>query len=102
MFIIKGYFARYIVLAAAVFMVSGLFIARLAQWQILQSGYYTDIAAYSYKYVIKSDAVRGEIFDVNGKGLAVNLTGYEIVLNKLYISDEDMNEIISGQQHLLF
>ena len=95
MFIIKGYFARYIVLAAAVFMVSGLFIARLAQWQILQSGYYTDIAAYSYKYVIKSDAVRGEIFDVNGKGLAVNLTGYEIVLNKLYISDEDMNEIIS-------
>ena len=91
----EGVFARYIVLAAAVVIVSGVFIARLVQWQIVQSEYYNDIASSSYEYVLKSDAVRGEIFDVNGKGLAVNLTKYNIVMNRLYIDDENLNDTIS-------
>ena len=93
---IRGFSARYIVLVSAVVMVSGVFIARLVQWQIMQSAYYNGIAASSYEYVIRTDAVRGEIFDVNGKGLAVNLTRYNIVMNRLYISDDRLNETISG------
>ena len=93
---IRGFSARYIVLVSAVVMVSGVFIARLVQWQIMQSAYYNGIAASSYEYVIRTDAVRGEIFDVNGKGLAVNLTRYNIIMNRLYISDDRLNETISG------
>ena len=92
---IRGFSARYIVLVSVVVMVSGGFIARLVQWQIMQSAYYNGIAASSYEYVIRTDAVRGEIFDVNGKGLAVNLTRYNLVINRLYISDDRLNETIS-------
>ena len=92
---VKGFAARYIVLVSVVVMVSGVFIARLVQWQIMQSAYYNGIAASSYEYVIRTDAVRGEIFDVNGKGLAVNLTRYNLVINRLYISDDRLNETIS-------
>ena len=92
---VKGFAARYIVLVSVVVLVSSVFIARLVQWQIMQSAYYNGIAASSYEYVIRTDAVRGEIFDVNGKGLAVNLTRYNLVINRLYISDDRLNETIS-------
>ncbi|MBQ1660561.1 MAG: penicillin-binding protein [Clostridia bacterium] len=92
---VKGFAARYIVLVSVVVLVSSVFIARLVQWQIMRSAYYNGIAASSYEYVIRTDAVRGEIFDVNGKGLAVNLTRYNLVINRLYISDDRLNETIS-------
>ncbi len=86
--------ARYALMLAAVFAVTALFIARLIQWQVVESDYYEDIADTATTYTVKTDALRGEIFDINGKELAVNLTGYRIVINKLYMKDEDLNETI--------
>lgn len=88
------YKARYAILLSALAVISSLFIARLIQWQVVQSDYYNTIADASVKYEVTGDAVRGEIFDVNGVGLAVNLTGYRITMNKVYIKDEDLNDTI--------
>lgn len=86
--------ARYIFMLTFVFIVAAVFITRLIQWQIMQSDYYDEIAASSTSYTVSTEALRGEIFDVNGVELAVNLTGYKVVINKLYMKDEELNETI--------
>lgn len=86
--------ARYAFLAAIVIIAAGVFCARLVKWQIFSSGYYDDIALDTSTYTVESEAVRGEIYDVNGLPLAVNKTGYKIVLNKIYIDEEKLNDTI--------
>lgn len=87
--------ARYAFLLSLVFIVLGIFLTRLIQWQILQSDQYDDIITDKNTYTVTGDAVRGEIYDVNGEPLAVNRTGYRIMMNKLFIGDDDLNEIIA-------
>ncbi len=70
------------------------FTARLFNWQIVNADQYKEISAKSTSYTEVSDATRGEILDVNGKELAVNKTAYNIVINKIYISDDEINPII--------
>ena len=82
------------VLLTIMIAVLSLFLVRLIQWQVVQSGYYDTLADSTVKYTVRSEALRGEIYDVNGVELAVNLTGYKITLNKVYLKDEELNEII--------
>lgn len=70
------------------------FGARLFVWQIAEGEEYAKLAENSTAYTVTTDATRGEILDCNGQGLAVNRTGYEIVLDKLYIDSSRLNEII--------
>lgn len=67
---------------------------RLVQWQVFQKDYYNEIAMTSTEYTIETDAIRGEIFDVNGVPLAVNKTGYRVVINKIFMPDEKLNDNI--------
>ena len=67
---------------------------RLVQWQVFQKDYYNEIAMTSTEYTIETDAIRGEIFDVNGVPLAVNKTGYRVVINKIFMPDEELNDNI--------
>lgn len=93
--------ARYAVLAAAVIIAAAIFCTRLVSWQIFSSDYYDDIALTNSSLTVTTDAVRGEIFDVNGLPLAANKTGYRIVINKIYMDDERLNETIVQLTSLL-
>ena len=85
---------RYAVLVSLMLVITAVLLARLIQWQVVESSYYNTIASTSTTYTVKTEALRGEIFDVNGVELAVNLTGYRVVINKLYMPDDELNETI--------
>ena len=71
-----------------------VFVGRLFDWQIVHGEEYKDISVASTSYSVASDATRGEILDVNGKQLAVNKTTYNIVINRIYAGDGEINDII--------
>lgn len=48
----------------------------------------------STSYIEKSDATRGEILTYAGDELAINNTKYNLVLNKIYVKDKDLNTVI--------
>lgn len=70
------------------------FVIRLFDWQIVNSDYYNETAITTTSYKVSTEAVRGEIFDANGVELAVNVTGYKVTINALYMKDEDLNAAI--------
>ena len=71
------------------------FALRLFDWQIVHGEEYKELSKASTAHTVESDATRGEILDVDGNPLAVNETAYNIVLNKVYVSeDDDLNLII--------
>ncbi len=70
------------------------FACKLFVWQIVEGEEYSKLADTSTAYTVTTDATRGEILDCNGKGLAVNRTGYRIVLDKLYIDAEKLDNTI--------
>lgn len=87
--------ARYAFLMSVTFIVLAAFIARLVSWQIVQYDEYCDMTVEKAQYNITGEALRGEIYDKNGEPLAVNLTGYRVVLNGLFIKDSELNGIIA-------
>lgn len=72
----------------------GVFIFRLFDWQIVHGDEFKDLSVASTSYTVSSDATRGEILDVNGKELAVNRTTYNIVINRIYVGEGEINNII--------
>ncbi len=70
------------------------FVCKLFVWQIVEGKEYGRLADTSTAYTVTTDATRGEILDCNGVGLAVNRTGYQIVLDKLYIDPERLDQTI--------
>ena len=58
-----------------------VFVARLIDWQIINYFYYKIKALQNRSYILKTDPIRGEIFDRFGDGLAVNSIGYRLVLD---------------------
>lgn len=85
---------RYVFLVLLLLSAFGLFTARLIDWQIVEGEKYGDIAKNSTTYTVESEALRGEILDINGVGLAINTTGYKIVIDKLYMDDDKLNDSI--------
>ena len=73
-----------------------LFAVRLFDWQIVHGEEYKKLSVASTSYTVTSQATRGEILDVNGKGLAVNKTSYQIVINRIYLDKNQMNDVIVG------
>lgn len=88
---VKG---RYACIITIVLIAITVFVVRLVQWQIAESDYYNDIALTSTAYTVKTEALRGEIFDVNGVDLAVNITGYKVVIDKIYLDDDKLNDTV--------
>lgn len=77
------------------------FACRLFMWQIVEGKDYSKLADTSTAYTVTTDATRGEILDRDGKGLAVNRTGYRIVLDKLYIDEDKLDDTITSLIKLL-
>ena len=89
-----GTLVRALVCLALVLVIFGVFVLRLFDWQIVHGKEYKEISIASASYTVSSNATRGEILDVNGAELAVNKTTYNIVINRIYIGEGQMNEII--------
>lgn len=70
------------------------FAARLFDWQIVHGEEYKELSAASTAHTVDSDATRGEILDVDGHALAVNETAYNIVINKVYASEDSKLNLI--------
>ena len=85
---------RYAMILATLTIVIGIFCARLFRWQLKENEIYDEIALTSTEYTVSTDAIRGEIFDVKGQPLAQNTTGYRIVINKIFMPDDQLNEAI--------
>ena len=87
--------ARYIFIGAFTACAAAVLLGRLIEWQVFQSEYYEEVAAASASYTVETDGIRGEIFAKNGVPLAVNETGYKIVINKLFMPDKRLNDAIT-------
>ena len=85
---------RIIICAVLIVLIFCGFTIRLFNWQIVNSDEYKEISAQSTSYTEVSDATRGEILDVNGKELAVNKTAYNVVINKIYVAPNSLNDIV--------
>ncbi len=85
---------RYIVCLISVIVVGLVFFGRLINWQVVNGEEYKEIANNADSYKESLVAARGEIYDTNGVGLAINSAGYSIQLNKMYLKDGTENEII--------
>lgn len=88
------YLGRYIVCVIFILLISVGFIARLVDWQIINGVIYRDKADSTNTYNVKITPARGEILDVNGVDLAINITGYNVVFNKVYFKDGTENDVI--------
>ena len=85
---------RYIILWIFFLFTFGTFIYRLVDWQIINTNYYKIRANSSNIFFVNTDPVRGEILDCNAVGLAVNDTGYKLVIDRLVIPKGKENDLI--------
>ncbi len=92
---------RIIICVVILAVIFGGFALRLFDWQIVHGKEYKELSAASTSYTVVSDATRGEILDVNGKALAVNETAYNVVLNKIYAPERELNGIIINLINIL-
>lgn len=92
---------RVTVCAVLLAVIIGGFALRLFDWQIVHGEEYKQLSAASAAHTVVSDATRGEILDVNGKPLAVNETAYNVVINKIYTQDGQLNSVIISLLNLL-
>lgn len=85
-------------LLLAVFAVYGL---ELYQVQVVQGAAYLQAldAGTTKEQIIP--AARGEILDRNGEPLSINTTGYQVVLDRVYLPREEQNRIILELTQLL-
>ena len=82
-----------IVLSILLIMLVLVYSARIYSIQIKNASKYSSVSgsATSLSAVLK--APRGEIIDCNGRKIAVNRDGYNIVFNKAYVKD-NLNDVI--------
>ena len=90
----SSFLIRTIICSVIILLIFSGFVLRLFDWQIVHGNEYRELSASSTSYTERSSATRGEILDVNGKALAVNETAYNIAINKIYIRDNETNDII--------
>jgi len=86
---------RRIICVAIVIVIFCGFIIRLFDWQIVHGREYKDQGLNAVLSTVTSKATRGEIFDIDGLPYAVNETSYNIIINKLYLKDMSLNDVIS-------
>ena len=95
---LKRRFVSLLVLISAVFAV---FIARLVNWQMVNHWYYRIKALQNHSYILKTDPIRGEIFDKFGSALAANSIGYRLVLDDFNLIKGKEADCIYKIIHLL-
>ncbi len=78
-----------------------VFAIRLVDWQIINVEQYRKRAQNNSAYVIKTDAMRGEILDRDGEGIVINSTGYRVVIDRVDLEKDKENYVIAKSISLL-
>lgn len=90
----KRFKPRTIPLLILVVLIFGGFVARLIEWQIFKGDYYFEISNQNNSYTLSTEAVRGEILDVNGVSLAVNFPVLKIYFDRFTMDPNNLNLVI--------
>lgn len=83
---------RYVVCVLVLLGIFAVFGIQLINWQIVHGSDYREKADSTNQYSVEIAPLRGEILDVNGVDLAINITGYQVVFDSLYMSGENSQE----------
>ena len=90
---LKG-MGRYLACVIVLFGIFCIYGLRLIDWQLVNGEEILEESTQSSTSIVKMEASRGEILDVNGAPLAVNKTGYSIIFDKAYMTEETQNQTI--------
>ena len=85
---------RLAVLSIILVIIFLFYTARVFSLQISNAETYINQALGISKRTVTIKAQRGEILDQNGRRIAVNREGYNIVFNKSYLKTEKLNSTI--------
>lgn len=85
---------RIIICLCLVIAIFVLFVFRLFDWQIVHGKEYQEVLKQSSTFVESSYETRGEILLADGTELAVNKTSYSVILNKIYMVENQTNNVV--------
>ena len=85
---------RMMLLIAAAAVIIGLYGFRLIFLQLVNGDSFTAQATNTTDYKFTVTAARGDIVDSKGQRIASSTTGYNVVLNKLLMGDEDLDTML--------
>ena len=85
---------RMMLLIAAAAVIIGLYGFRLIFLQLVNGDSFTAQATNTTDYKFTVTAARGDIVDSKGERIASGTTGYNVVLNKLLMGDEDLDTML--------
>ena len=89
------------VLIGAAVVLMTLYGMRLIFLQLVNSDDFKSQATNTTDYKFTVTAARGDIVDSSGKRIATSVTGYNVVLNKLLMGDEDLDGMLQRIVELL-
>ena len=92
---------RMALLIAVAGLIMGLYVLRLIFLQLVNGENFKSQATNTTDYNFTITAARGDIVDSTGRRIASNTTGYNLVLNKLQMGDEDVNALVMQLVELL-
>ena len=97
----KTVMRRMVLLIAVAALVMGLYALRLIFLQLVNGDDFKALAVNTTDYKFTVTAARGDIVDSNGKRIASSTTSHNLVLNKLLMGDEDLDEMLQRIVELL-
>ena len=98
----RGQHIRSVTLCVLAIAFTMVYVLRLGNLQILNYDIYSTKASASNSQKVKVQAARGEILDRYGRPIAINRDGYDIVLNKSYLPENnDINKTLITLVNLL-
>ena len=92
---------RMLLLIAVACIIMGLYTFRLIFLQLVNGDSFKAKATNTTDYKFTVTAARGNIVDSTGKRIATTSTGYDVVLNKLQMGDQDLDTMLQQIVELL-
>jgi penicillin-binding protein 2 len=92
---------RITVLCVILAVILSAYSARLMDWQIFNRDKYVNESLATSATYTSIKAARGEILDCYGRTFASNKEAYNLVLNKIYLPDDKLNDTILTLTRLL-
>lgn len=96
----KNGFVRFYIMIATVLLLAAACAVRLVDLQIVKGSEYAEINNERLVRAYSVAAPRGEILDNKGKPLVENRTGYSIQVQKVGLSDDDLNRVLCSAAKL--
>ncbi len=91
---LKARTVRLAILGAAVVLVLLLYSLRLMQVQVVEGEMYAQMIDEGWSSTQTIKAARGEIIDRNGRPLAMNTIGRDVVIDRAFLVPGSTNEVV--------